>query len=130
MLTKKMSAKIRKWNKLQIKLREIKEQESDLRDEIALKLNENFKEGTYRYDLSQTEIVKLEQQYRYDVDVAELKRIAKKLPPGILTGLVRNKVTLSVGAYKKLGADVRSTFDRCLTKKPSKPALSLKVTDV
>ncbi len=125
LLTKKDKALIKQWNELTRQLKDLKEKESKLRDQIFLKIFQNDKEGTREITFSDKVSLKCSQTYKRTIDALIFEEICYDLPNQYRESVARTEYILDKKVYDTLPQKVKDVFDDCLIVKPAKPSLKL-----
>jgi hypothetical protein len=125
LLTKKDKALIKQWDELTRQLKDLKEKESKLRDQIFSKLFDDDQEGTRELVFSDKVRLKCSQTYIRTIDSTIFEEICDDLPKQYRESVVRQKYNLNKTVYDALPQKVKDIFDDCLTVKPAKPSLKL-----
>lgn len=125
LLTKKDKELIKRWNELTKQLKDLKEKESKIRDQIFLKIFQKDQEGTREVIFSDQVSLKCVQTYTRSIDSTVFDEICDDLPKQYKESVVRQKYNLNKAVYDALPQKVKDIFDECLTVKPAKPNLKL-----
>lgn len=125
LLTKKDKELIKRWNELTKQLKDLKEKESKIRDQIFLKIFQKDQEGTREVTFSDQVSLKCVQTYTRLIDSTVFDEICDDLPKQYRESVVRQKYNLNKAVYDALPQKVKDVFDECLIVKPAKPSLKL-----
>lgn len=115
------------WYVMQEQLRKLKDQEMALRKRIFKTYFPTPAEGTNKFDLPASYVLKGTYPIDRKVDVAALKAGAQLFAEKLIRVdlLVEWDPKLSISQYRKLTAEQIAVFDRCLIVKPGSPALEI-----
>lgn len=124
-ITQKIRNKVLEHKRLKEQLADLREREMNLRAEIAAVLNEDQLEGTFKYDLSATQVVRIKQTYYRNIMRDEFSEVVKKLPRKVLEKLIRVKHEINKAYYDELSENHRAIFDECVVEKPGAPTIEI-----
>lgn len=127
-LTIEQQDKLTLWNRLNLNLKTLKEEEMKLRNEIVSEFFDPGKtEGTEYADLANGYRLKVVKKENYNLDNKNGKVDAalEKLNEGIADLVVNWNPSLSISNYRKLTDSEKSVFNDCLEIKPGSPTLEI-----
>src|SRR5512136_236158 len=120
---------IQEWYELKLKLNQLKDEESVLRQQIVKEIfNSTNEAGTYKIDLEEGYQLKLKNSYSYKVDSEKVVECLEKIAQEdsiVANAVIKWKPELSLREYKMLNNEFKTILDSAITMKLDSPKVEL-----
>lgn len=129
MSKKGILTKVKKWYKTQCKLKEVKKDESELRDALVNHFSTVLITGTNTFELVSGHELRIKCSQNVSVDADKLSDLRKELPRAVFKVLFKETYKINKAEYAKLNERLRKKVNVCLITTPAKPTIEYMVID-
>lgn len=117
--------KLAEWFRLSAELKSIQEKEAVLRKEVFATFFPNPREGTNTAVLADGHTLRATYKLTRSIDADALPPVLEQLGQGSREFLLKTKIGLNMGAYRKLTRDQQNIMDSALVIKPGTPSMKI-----